>query len=89
MGKNRKLLDEYRIPGYRPMARIKGVFGDPKARVITLRRTQKKQYATVAGQCIGVITTRKRGAYGIFHVEMPGYIWNWKCGGSNARGAGK
>jgi hypothetical protein len=87
MGKNRKLLDEYWIPGYRPMAKIKGIFGDPKARVITLRRTQKKQYAAVAEQHIEAITTRRRDAYGIFHAEMPGYIWKCTCGGSSARGA--
>ena len=89
MEKNRKLLDEYRVPGYRPMARIKGIFGDPKARVITLRRTQKKRYAAVAVQCIEAITTRRGDAYGIFHVEMPGYIWKWKSGVSNASGAGR
>ncbi len=71
------------------MAKVKGVFGDPKARVITVQRTQKKRYAAVAVQCIEPITTRRYGAYGIFHVEMPEYIWNWKCGGSNARGSGR
>jgi hypothetical protein len=89
MGKNRKLLDEYRFPGFRPMAKIKGVFGDPKARVITLRRTQKKQYAAVAVQCIEAITTRRREAYEICHAGMPEYIWNWKCGESNAGDAGR
>jgi hypothetical protein len=89
MEKSRKLLDEYRHPGFRPMARIKGVFGDPKTRVITLRRTQKKRYAAVAVQCIEVTTTRRREAYEICLAGMPGYIWNWKCGGSNARGAGR
>jgi hypothetical protein len=89
MGKNRKLLDEYRYPGFRPMAKIKGVFGDPKARVITLRRSQKKRYAAVAVQCIEAITTRRRGAYGIMHAEMPEYICKCKCGESNARGVGR
>lgn len=89
MGKHRKLLDEYRYPGFRPMAKIKGIFGDSKARVVTLQRTQKKRYVGVAVQCIEAITTRRRDAYEIFHVEMPEYIWKWKCGGSNARGAGK
>jgi hypothetical protein len=41
MGKNRRLLDEYRFPGFRPRAEIQGVFGDPKARVIQFKRTQK------------------------------------------------
>ena len=40
MKKKRTLLDEYRFPGYRPRARIKGIFGDPAARVVTLVRTQ-------------------------------------------------
>jgi len=89
MGKNRRLLDEYRFPGFRPMAKIQGIFGDPRARVITLQRSQKKQYVAVAGQHIEVITTRRDDAYGICLAEMPGYIWNWKCGESNARGAGR
>jgi hypothetical protein len=89
MGKNRKLLDEYRFPGFRPMAKIKGVFGDPKARVITLRRTQKKRYAAVAERHIEAITTRRPDVYEIYLAGMLGYIWNWKCGASNARGAGR
>ncbi len=89
MGKNRKLLDEYRFPGYRPMANIKGVYGDPKARVITLQRTQKKRYAAVVGRHIEAITTRRGDAYEICLAGMPEYIWKWKCGESNARGAGK
>lgn len=89
MGKKRRLLDEYRFPGFRPMARIQGIFRDPGARVITLQRSQKKQYAAVAGQHINVTTTRRDDAYGICLAGMPGYIWNWKCGGSNAGGAGR
>jgi hypothetical protein len=38
MGKKRSLLDGYQFPGYRPRARVKGIFGDPKARVIRLER---------------------------------------------------
>ncbi len=71
------------------MARIKGIFGDPKARVIKLQRNQKKQYAAVAEQHIEVTTTRRDGAYGIFHAEMPGYTWKWKCGGYLVGDAGK
>ena len=43
----RRLLDAYRFPGFRPQATIKGVFGDPKARVISLVRQKK----TVCGCC--------------------------------------
>ncbi|OOP55141.1 MAG: hypothetical protein AYP45_16460 [Candidatus Brocadia carolinensis] len=41
MRKKKRLLDEYRFPGFRPKAEIKGIFGDSKARVIRLVRTQK------------------------------------------------
>lgn len=34
MEKKRRLLDEYRFPGFSPIAEIKGIFGDSKARVI-------------------------------------------------------
>ena len=32
--KRKRLLDTYRFPGFRPEDVLKGVFGDPKARVI-------------------------------------------------------
>ncbi|MCC6324767.1 MAG: hypothetical protein DCC43_05355 [Candidatus Brocadia sp.] len=41
MEKKRRLRDEYRFPGFGSKAEIKGIFGDSKARVIQLKRTQK------------------------------------------------
>jgi len=35
MKKIKRLLDEYRFPGFRPLAVIKGKFGDNKARIIS------------------------------------------------------
>ena len=89
MGKNRKLLDEYRFPGFCPRAEIQGVFGDPKARVIRLERTQKKQYAGNVARFIGVITTRRFAEYGIYPVGMRGYIWKWRFNGYYVGSAGK
>ncbi len=80
MGKKRKLLDEYRFPGFCPRAEIQGVFGDPKARVIKLERTQKKQYVGNVAKFIGVITTRRFDGYGIYPVGTQGYIWKWRFG---------
>ena len=68
MGK-RNLLDEYRHPGCRPKAEIRGVFGDPYARVIRLERTQKKQSAEYATRRTEVITTRKLGWFGTCRAE--------------------
>ena len=80
MRKKRRLLDEYRFPGFRPKAEIKGIFGDPKARVIHLKRTQKKGYADAAAQFIGVITTQQFVGYGIYPAGMHGYILSLRFG---------
>ena len=80
MGDKRQLRDEYRFPGFGPRAEIKGIFGDSKARVIRLKRIQKKRYAGVVERFIGVITTRRYVGYGIYPVEMHGFTWKWRCG---------
>lgn len=80
MEKKRRLLDEYRFPGYSQRAKIKGIFGDPKARVIRLKRTQKKRYAGVVERFIGVNTTRRSVGSGIYPVEMHGFTWKWRYG---------
>jgi hypothetical protein len=89
MGKQRRLLDEDRFPGYRPRAEIRGVFGDPRARVLQLERTRKKRYVGIAERFIGVITTRRCVGYGTCPAGMLGFIWRWRCGGFNAESVGK
>mgnify|MGYP001609233971 CR=1 FL=1 len=44
--KHKRLLDAYRFPFFRPLEKIRGLFGDSKARIITLVRRSKKQSAT-------------------------------------------
>ena len=89
MGKKRRLLDEYQFPGFRPRSKIRGIFGDPKARVVRLERTQKKLHAVAVARYIAVITTRQCDRYGICPAGMPGSIWKWKFGGSTASGVEK
>ena len=36
--KRKCLLDAYRFAHFRPLEKIRGIFGDPKARAITLVR---------------------------------------------------
>lgn len=89
MRKKRRLLDEYRFPGFSPRAEVKGIFGDSNARVIKLKRTQKKQYAGVAARFIGVTTTRRCVGYGIYPAGMHGYIWRQRFGEYCAGSVGK
>lgn len=89
MQKKRRLLDEYRLPGFHPRAYIKGIFGDPQARVIGLERTQKKQFVDVAVRNIKVITTRGYGLYGIYLAERCEFICRWKFGEYGAGRVGK
>ena len=42
MRKPRRLDDAYRFPGFRPEATVRGIFGDPKARILRLLRRGKK-----------------------------------------------
>ena len=48
--RKRRLTDAYAFPGFRPLATVQGIFGDPKARVVTLRRRSKKRAAALAAR---------------------------------------
>src|SRR3954454_8033725 len=47
MRKPRRLDDAFRFPGFRPEATVRGLFGDPKARILRLPRRGK----TACGSC--------------------------------------
>ena len=51
------LTDAYAFPGFRALRTLKGVFGDPYARIVVLRRRGKELSAEPAAQSIGPITT--------------------------------
>jgi hypothetical protein len=89
MRKTRRLLDEYQFPGFRPKAAIKGIFGEPGARIIRLERRQKKRFAAVVGRAIGVFTIKRSGWSGICPAEESKFTWRCRCGGLCATGAGK
>ena len=46
----RRLSNTYRFTGFRPLEPIKGVFGDPRARVLTLVRRSKKRPCSACGR---------------------------------------
>lgn len=88
MGK-RNLLDEYLHPGCRPKAEIRGVFGDPFARIIRLERTQKKQFAEYAARATAAITTRSSGGCETYRVGTHESTCKWMCDGFSVAGAAR
>ncbi len=48
MRKKLKLEDTYRFPGFSPASTVHGVFGDQKARIVTLKRTGARM---ICGGC--------------------------------------
>jgi hypothetical protein len=60
MAKVTHLHDLYAFPGFVPAATVRGVFGDPYALVISLRRRRKKRAVVAVGPAIVPSTTRPR-----------------------------
>jgi hypothetical protein len=92
MGKTvrgRQLRDAYRFTGFVPAATVRGVFGDPLVRVLTLRRRQKKQPVGFAGVGTAVFTIRSFVWFETCRVVSTAFIWRCSCAGSPAEVAPK
>jgi hypothetical protein len=87
MAKFKQLHDLYRFPGFAPQARIRGVFGEPLAVVITLLRRRKKRFAALAGKFPGPTTTSGPGVPGISPVATGMSTLPTPCAESSVRGA--
>ena len=73
--KYKRLLDAYTFPGFRPLSKVRGVFGDPKARVITLVRRSKKLSVVHAVWCIRGGMTAVRGECATCPAQIRVSIW--------------
>jgi len=85
--KKKRLWDAYRFPGCTPSHELVGVFGDPKVRVIRLRRRSKKLYAGFAAWFIGAGTTGDVGWFAICRAATIGSFWKWRSGAFGVDGA--
>jgi len=87
--KPRRLADAYRFAGFRPLQSLKGVFGDPQARLITLVRRGKKPSAGPAGPFISAGTIAVDVARGICLAGTIVFTSIWRCGAFSAAAAGR
>jgi hypothetical protein len=85
--KRKRLLDAYRFAGFRPVPELRGVFGDPQARVITLVRRSKKHSAARAVERIEDGTTAGYGRYATCRAEGIGSTWSSRPGACFAEAA--
>jgi hypothetical protein len=88
MAKFKSIYDLYRFPGFVPVPRVRGLFGDPLAVVITLQRRRKKRAVASAARSITAITTSGRDGSAISPVATSTSILPSSCAGSIARGVG-
>ncbi len=86
MGKLKRLQDVYRFPGFVPLAEVRGIFGDPRAVVITLRRRRKKRAVVCAGASTAPSTTSDRGVSATSPVATDGSTSTSRSVGSIAPG---
>jgi hypothetical protein len=61
----RALLDEYRVPGFKTLARVEGCEKDFPAFIITLKRRQKKRRAADVERFITAFMTAVAGVHAI------------------------
>ena len=66
----KRLTDGYRFKGFKPKQLIHGVESAPSARIIKLKRLQKKVYAAVVENIIEPIMIKRQSWQGIFHAEI-------------------
>src|SRR5215211_9345944 len=85
----KRLLDAYRFPGLRPLEEVRGVFGDPKARVITLVRRSKKRSARNVVERTWAGTTARPGGCATYPAATRESIWRSRFGGFNAEAAAR
>ena len=77
--RKRRLWDAYAFPDFRPEGTVRGIFGDPKARIIRLRRRSKKPCAAVVGLCTTVGMIAGPDVCATYRVPTRGSISTLTC----------
>jgi hypothetical protein len=87
--RKRRLRDAYRFPGFRPVDDLRGVFGDPYARVVTLVRRSKKRRAGRVDGSNPAGTIEGSGAFEILEPAICVSTWSSRYGVSDAVNAAR
>ena len=87
--RKRRLWDAYAFAGFRPERTVRGIFGDPKARIIKLLRRSKKRAAAVVDARIAVGTIAQFVVCATFRVAIRGSISSSRSDASFAGFAAK
>lgn len=64
----------YSFPGFKAIANLKGIYGDPESRIITLKRCQKKQSVPAVEQVYALIMIRKSNVFEICLLAVHGFF---------------
>lgn len=73
----KSLLDAYRFEGFGPVSEVKGLFGDPGAMVMILKRRSKKVPALCVARS-AELTIARSDVHGIYLVETGEFILSLK-----------
>ena len=87
MAQFHSLRDFYSYPGFTPIATVRGVFGDPYAAVITLRRRPQKHSAVNADSPTAPSTINASAGSATSIAAVGGSTSSSPCGGSIAASA--
>ena len=89
MQKQQRLVDEYKYTGFRPLSTIRNHPMDPDARIIVLRRRQKKQSVAVVAKFIIRFMTERHVLSETSHAVTVEYILRSRYGGFPVRSAAR
>jgi len=84
--KKERLSDAYRFQGFAPKQIVQDIKGDQGARMIRLKRRQKKQFVLNAAKSAECIMTVRPGLFAIFLAAICEYTLKLKSGEYIANG---
>jgi hypothetical protein len=77
----------FSFPGFRAQTHLKGILGNSPARIITLKRRQKKLFAPPVAPYTTAITTSSSTVYAIYPPVTLASTWSSNIAASTAAGA--